>query len=88
MLERIFGPFTNLDYSRARPHVGLAHAQYLVLLNGGSVCTHSEGGGLGSVLCVRLPVSPRTLPTTTRLWKPAGGELPPAGAFNGVFSSL
>jgi signal transduction histidine kinase len=66
MLERIFRPFNELDHSgvprRGSREIGLAHATRLVLLQGGSICAHSNATGQGNVWCVRLPVLPARPP--------------------------
>jgi CheY-like chemotaxis protein len=62
-LERIFEPFTQADNSLERSRgglgLGLALAQGLVRLHGGSVSAASDGLGKGAVISITLPtVSP------------------------------
>lgn len=60
-LPRIFGMFTQLDGARRRSPgglgVGLALAQQLAALHGGSIEAHSAGPGQGSKFILRIPVS-------------------------------
>jgi signal transduction histidine kinase/ActR/RegA family two-component response regulator len=59
-LEDIFHPFSQLDRSLEKTRgglgVGLALAQRLVALHGGSIVASSEGPGKGSTFRIRLPV--------------------------------
>ncbi len=69
MLEAVFQPFMQLDSSQDRSEglgLGLAIVDGLVRLHGGRVEAASEGRGMGSEFCVRLPLSksrPETAPT-------------------------
>lgn len=71
-LEAVFQPFLQLDSSLDRPGeglgLGLAIADSLIKLHGGTVRAASEGLGKGSEFCVRLPLSqsrPESAPTST-----------------------
>ena len=59
-LEEIFRPFTQLDRSLEKTRgglgIGLALAQRLVSLHGGSLVAHSDGAGKGSRFTIRLPI--------------------------------
>jgi CheY-like chemotaxis protein len=59
-LEDIFHPFSQLDRSlettRGGLGIGLALAQRLVALHGGTIVASSEGAGKGSTFRIRLPV--------------------------------
>ncbi len=61
VLEAVFQPFVQLDSSLDRPGeglgLGLAIADCLIKLHGGTVRASSEGLGKGSEFCVRLPLS-------------------------------
>jgi PAS domain S-box-containing protein len=61
MQGRIFELFAQVDEHRARSEgglgLGLALAQRLVHLHGGTVAVHSEGPGRGTEFAVRLPLA-------------------------------
>jgi PAS domain S-box-containing protein len=58
--ERLFTMFTQLDGGAARSEgglgIGLALAQGLVALHGGTIAAHSDGRGRGSCFVVEVPV--------------------------------
>jgi PAS domain S-box-containing protein len=58
-LPRMFEPFEQADSSAARTvgglGLGLAIVRHIVEAHGGTVSAQSEGPGLGSTFCVRLP---------------------------------
>jgi signal transduction histidine kinase len=68
MIQRIFEPFVQIDFSLHRPEqgglgIGLMLVRRLVEMHGGTVSAYSEGPGLGSEFVVRLPaLSPAKLP--------------------------
>ncbi|WP_280151300.1 PAS domain-containing sensor histidine kinase [Piscinibacter sp. XHJ-5] len=59
MLPRVFDMFAQVDrsleHSQGGLGIGLALVKRLVELHGGSVQAHSDGPGLGSKFCVRIP---------------------------------
>jgi signal transduction histidine kinase/ActR/RegA family two-component response regulator len=59
-LEEIFSPFSQLDRSLEKTRgglgIGLALAQRLVALHGGTIKASSAGAGKGSTFTIRLPV--------------------------------
>jgi signal transduction histidine kinase len=63
MIQRIFEPFVQVDFSLHRSEqgglgIGLMLVRRLVEMHGGTVSASSEGPGLGSEFCVRLPALP------------------------------
>ncbi len=66
MLESIFEPFTQGDFSLHRARgglgLGLAVVKGLVEQHGGRVAAHSAGLGRGSEFIVRLPLSAESAP--------------------------
>jgi signal transduction histidine kinase/ActR/RegA family two-component response regulator len=85
MLPRIFDMFTQVEGARVHSDgglgLGLALAQSLVRLHGGTIAAFSDGPGQGSEFVVRLPcVEPASAAEPTSLAEPASpqGGPPPA----------
>ncbi len=66
LLPKLFVPFTQADRSLDRAGgglgLGLALVKGLVELHGGQVEAHSQGGGRGTEIIVRLPLQPFAAP--------------------------
>ena len=68
-LPHVFERFRQADSSATRQHhgigLGLAIAQHLVKLHGGSIEAHSEGLDRGALFVVRIPLEPDTAAIVT-----------------------